>query len=136
MSASAPQSGRHLERAMDDAAREFYRRLADGSPATTRCASCDVSYFPSRLRCPACGAATEWVELPRRGVLEAFTTQEAAIRFRAPEVLALARVGDVVVPGIAMASVEELAIGAEVDVEPFREPDTGLTLVGLRPVRR
>ncbi len=134
MNLPPPEPGRHLERAMDDVAREFYRRLADGSPATTRCRRCDVAYFPARLRCPGCGGETEWAELSRRGVLEAFTTQEAAVRFRAPAVLALARLGNVTVPGIAMAAYEDLAIGAEVDVEPFAEPETGLTLIGFRPV--
>ena len=132
MNLAAPEPGRHLERAMDDAAREFYRRLADGNPATTRCGACERAYFPARIRCPECGGDTEWVELPRRGVLEAFTTQEAAIRFRAPAVLALARVGEVVLPGIAQAAYEDLAIGDEVELEPFAEPETGLTLIGFR----
>ncbi len=134
MKVEAPRRGKHLDRTMDEAAREFYRRLEGGSLATTRCPRCELTSFPPRLRCPECGGPAEWVELPRRGVLEAFTTQELAVRFRAPAVLALARIGEVVLPGIAAAAYEDLAIGAEVDLEPFAEPETGLTLIGFRPV--
>ena len=133
MKVEAPRPGKHLERTIDEAARDFYRRLADGRPATTRCPRCDRASFPPRLRCPECGAGTEWMDLPRRGVLEAFTTQELAVRFRAPAVLALARVGEVVLPGIARAANEERAIGDAVELEPFAEPETGLTLIGFRP---
>ena len=115
---------------MDDAAREFYRRLEAGELATTRCPSCQpAASFPPRLRCTACGGTTEWVELPRHGRLEAFTTQEVAVRFRAPAVLALARLGDAVLPGIAERAYEELRIGDEVHVELRQEPEVGLTLV-------
>jgi uncharacterized OB-fold protein len=129
----APRPDKHLLRSMDDAAREFYDRLAAGSPATTRCAGCGITSFPPRLHCMECGGPTEWVDLELRGVLEAFTTQETAVRFRAPEVLALARVGEVVLPGIAVAPYEELAIGDEVELEPFAEAETGLTLIRFRP---
>ena len=132
MKVDAPRPGKHLDRTMDEAASEFYRRLADGDLATTRCSRCELVSFPARLRCPECGGETEWVGLPRRGTLEAFTTQEAAIRFRAPVVLALARVGEVVLPGIAQAAYDELSIGDSVELEPFAEPDTGLTLIRFR----
>jgi uncharacterized OB-fold protein len=134
MKVDAPAPDKHLRRAMDETARSFYARLEAGDPATTRCPECGVTAFPPRPRCARCGGATEWVGLPRRGVLEAFTTQETAIRFRAPAVLALARVGDVVLPGIAAAPYEDLAIGDEVELEPFAEPETGLTLIRFRPV--
>jgi uncharacterized OB-fold protein len=125
-----PSPAKYVERAMDAAAREFYGRLADGRPpATTRCSACAETRFPPLARCPACDGEVEWVELPRRGSLYAFTTQEAAIRFPAPAVLALVQLGDVVVPAIAGAGYDELEIGDEVEVEPMPEPDLGLTLL-------
>jgi hypothetical protein len=47
-------------------------------------------------------------------------------------VLALAEVGEVVVPGVVEAPYEALAVGDRVRVEPRDEPDTGLTLIGFR----
>jgi uncharacterized OB-fold protein len=66
--------------------------------------------------------------------LHAFTTQETALRFAAPAVLALVELGDVVVPAIAAADYGELRIGDEVRVEVFAEPDTGLSLLRAVPV--
>ena len=128
-----PAPAKYIEREFHDEAREFYRRLAAGELATTRCPACERTSFPPRLRCPACGGDQEWVELPRVGRLHAFTTQEMSLRFRAPAVLALAEVGEVVLPGIADAPYEELSIGQEVRVEPRPEPETGLTLLAFVP---
>jgi uncharacterized OB-fold protein len=125
-----PSPAKYVDRALDDVAREFYRRLADGrAPATTRCPACEETRFPPRDRCPACGGEVEWVELPRRGTLHAFTTQETAVRFAAPAVLALVELGDVVVPAIAETAYDELAIGDEVEVEGMAVPELGLTLL-------
>lgn len=135
MTGGAPPSpAKHLLREFDAVAREFYRRLsADGHPATTRCERCERTRFPPRVRCPECGAAQIWVELPERGRLHAFTTQETALRMRAPAVLALVELGEVVVPGIVRARYEELEIGQEVEVELQAEPATGLTLLEFKP---
>lgn len=126
---SPPPAAKHLAREMGDVAREFYRRLEDGQLATTRCERCGRTSFPPVARCPRCGEAPAWVELPRRGRLYAFTTQETALRFRAPAVLALAEVGEVTVPGIADGEYGEFAIGDEVLVEQTPEPETGLTVL-------
>jgi uncharacterized OB-fold protein len=114
-------------------AAEFYRRLGAGELATTRCESCGSTSFPPRSRCPACGETQRWVALPREGRLHAFTTQETALRFRAPAVLALVELDGVVVPGIVEAPYEALHIGQEVRAEPRLEPDTGLTLLAFVP---
>lgn len=138
MSAARPPAAtKHLERVMDETARELYRRLhEDGCLATTRCADCERTTFPPRPRCPGCGATTIWIELPRTGTLEAFTTQETALRFAAPAVLALARIGDAVVPGIADGAYEELRIGDEVTVELREQAELGMTLIHYRPTGR
>jgi uncharacterized OB-fold protein len=125
-----PSPAKYVDRALDEVAREFYGRLADGrGPATTRCPACEETRFPPRARCPACAGEVEWVELPRRGTLHAFTTQETAVRFAAPAVLALVELGDVVVPAIVETAYEELAIGDEVEVEGMAVPELGLTLL-------
>ena len=134
MTSDGPSPTKHLFREMDAAAREFQRRLTEeGRLATTRCQSCERTCFPPRELCPACGGAQTWVELPTSGRLYAFTTQDTALRFRAPAVLALVELGEVVVPGIAEAPYDELRIGEEVEVELRPEPETGLTLLGFRP---
>lgn len=133
----APSPQKYLRQEMDASAREFYRRLAEeGQLATTRCERCARTAFPPRERCPGCGGQLAWVELPRRGRLYAFTSQETALRFRAPALLALAELGEAVVPGIVRAPDAELRIGWEVWVEPFSEPDSGLTLVSFTTSRR
>jgi uncharacterized OB-fold protein len=122
---------------MHPTAREYYRRLAQDAPATTRCPSCaGPAAFPPRARCGECAGPTEWVALPRRGRLEAFTTQETALRFGAPVALALARLGEAVVPGVIDAGCGELHVGDEVEVDLRPEPALGLTLVHYRSVGR
>lgn len=129
-----PSSSKYLLRQLGPAGREFYRRLGEeGVLATTRCERCARTSFPPRQRCPRCGAEQSWVELPMEGRLHAFTTQETALRFRAPAVLALAEVGEVLVPGIAQGSYAEFRIGQEVDFRPLPEPETGLTLLAFEP---
>jgi uncharacterized OB-fold protein len=133
VTAEPPAPGKYLARELHTAAREFYDRLAEhGRPSTTRCGDCDDTSFPPRERCPRCGSAQEWLALAHEGRLHAFTTQEGALRFRAPMVLALAEVGDVVLPGIVDAPFESLWIGAPVRVGARPEPDTGLTVIEFR----
>ena len=138
MNQPPPDPAKYLRREADGAAREFYRRLAAGRLETTRCGRCAQAAFPPRVRCAGCGGPMEWIDLPRHGRLFAFTTQEAALRFRAPDVLALAEVAQVLVPGIVDAPQEPLAIGDEVDVVLRPEQQTGLTLLAFepRPARR
>ena len=128
--------GKHLDRDRDALAREFYRRLEQGTAATTRCAKCGTTGFPPRSRCARCDAPTKWVELPRRGRLHAFTTQERALRFGAPSVFALVELGDAVLPGIVDAPIAELAIGDEVELTPVRVEELGLSLCRFRPAAR
>jgi uncharacterized OB-fold protein len=125
-----PAPGKYLARELHGAAAEFYRRLAEERrPWTTRCERCAVTGFPPRERCPRCGAAQQWVALPDEGVLHAFTTQEAALRFRAPAVLALVKLGDAIVPGIVDAPYESLRIGDRVRAGAREEPETGLAVI-------
>ncbi len=131
-----PSPSKYLRAEMTPVAREFYRRLAeDGQVATTRCGRCERASFPPRARCPECGAEQTWVELPARGRLYAFTTQETALRFAAPTVLALVQLGPATVPGIVRAPYEELRIGQQLAARTFIEPEIGLTLVEFEPAK-
>lgn len=123
MTLDGPAPHKHLDRERDSTAEEFYRRLASGRLATTRCPTCGTLRFPPRARCSACTTRMAWIDLPSRGLLHAFTTQETALRFGAPLVLALAEVGPVVVPGVVRAPFETLEIGQAVTVavEPVDE---------------
>ena len=127
--------GKHLGRERDAVAREFYRRLdEDGVASATRCPACARTSFPPRARCADCDAETEWVALPRRGRLHAFTTQERALRYGSPAVLALVELGDTIVPGVLDGPYDDLAIGDEVELTPERVEELGLSVCrfGLR----
>jgi len=129
--------GKHLDRDRDAMAREFYRRLAEtGTAATTRCARCGTTRFPPRSRCADCDAPTEWIELPRTGRLQAFTTQERALRYGAPTVLVLVELGDAVLPGVVDGPIEALTIGDEVELAAERVEELGLSLCRFRPAAR
>jgi uncharacterized protein len=128
-----PSPRKHLDRVLDANAREFYDRLERGELATTRCAACGRTDFPPRERCARCGGSTEWVDLPRHGTVESFTSQERGLRFTAPAVLGLVRLGDVVLPGIVEAPLEDVSVGQAVTVELRREDELGLTLLHFQP---
>jgi len=53
---------------------QFWKGLAEGKIYATRCKKCNTVYFPPQADCPVdMSSEMEWVELPREGVLEAFT---------------------------------------------------------------
>lgn len=126
------RSATYLLRDIEPVAREFYRRLGEGKLMSTRCRSCRETSFPPRLVCPNCREEQGWVELETHGTLQAFTTQESALRFSSPTVLALAAFGPVVLPGIVEDPIGSLSIGQAIRAEPFREPETELTLLMFR----
>lgn len=129
MNLQPPGPGKYVRRELDSVALEFYRRLGRGQLATTVCMTCGTTSFPPRRRCPRCDTEQRWVELPRRGTLHAFTTQETALRFSAPVVLALAELGEAILPGVCESSYDELSIGQMVQIEIRAEPDTGLAIL-------
>ena len=124
---------KYVLREMGPAAREFYRRLAEGQLATTHCASCDELRFPPLERCPSCGAPSAWRELSGRGVVYAFTQQERGLRFTAPAVLGVVELEEGVrVFGVLEAPFESLSIGQPVQLRLLGDP-TDLTLLAFRP---
>jgi uncharacterized OB-fold protein len=121
----------------DEAAREFYRRLKERKFRTTRCKACAEVALPPRMFCPACfGGDVEWIDLPTRGTLFAFTQQERSLRFGKPDVI-----GVVELPGTGRlltridAPFDDLVIGMEVEVD-FLDVSENQTLHQFRPVKR
>jgi uncharacterized OB-fold protein len=124
---------KYVKRDMGPAAREFYRRLAGGRLATTRCASCGELRFPPRELCPRCGAPMQWEELSGRGTVHAFTQQERGLRFTAPDVVGVVDLEEGVrVFGLLAAPFESLEVGQPVQAHPVAD-DGGLTLLVFRP---
>ena len=119
----------------DEAALEFYRSLKERKFRTTRCKACGEVALPPRMFCPECFEAdVEWIDLPKRGTLYAFTQQEKSLRFSKPNVI-----GAVELPEIGRlltlidAPFEDLSIGMEVEVD-FFDVAQGQTLHRFRPV--
>jgi uncharacterized OB-fold protein len=120
--------------AHDGVSRRFFDLLAEGRLATTRCNSCGLLAYPPRAWCHVCTADVSWVDLSGRGTLAAFSTQETAARFRAPDVIGLVDLeeGVRVLSRIAGAY-EELSIGQQVTVD-FFEAEPGLILHQFVPL--
>lgn len=111
----------------DAAAERFFEELGARRLATTRCPD-DGWLYPPRLWCHVClRDDLEWAELSGRGTLVAFSTQETAVRFRAPEVIGLVDLDE----GIRLltnvaGAYEDLSMGMRVRLD-FVEVD-GQTL--------
>ena len=109
----------------------FFARLAEGRLSTTRCPTEGRLLWPPRTVCPHCHAdALDWVDLPERGRIYAFSAvlagaplgMEADVPFS---------VGLVDLDGVPLrlfgridgAPWTELRVGQEVRVEPYAAPD-------------
>jgi len=127
---------RFVARDMEEASREFYRRLREeGAAFGLRCLACGHFNLPPRRRCRCGSARQSWERAPDTGRLYAFTTQERGMRFAAPAVLALVDFeGGGRLLGAVEAAYETLAIGLEVALEP-REID-GSAVIGFRVIDR
>jgi uncharacterized OB-fold protein len=120
----------------DGASEFFYARLMEKRLQSTKCAACELIPYPPRPFCPGCGhQEVTWVELPKRGTLQAFTTQHRSLRFMEPDVL-----GAVELEGVdgwlltkIDAPLSALTIGQQVEVD-FFEVSPKLTLHQFRPV--
>ncbi|HEV8322755.1 MAG TPA: OB-fold domain-containing protein [Myxococcota bacterium] len=118
----------------DTASREFLQRLRAGSFASTRCDACALTAFPPRPFCPRCLAGeVRWVELPHRGTLYAFTQQDRALRFSAPDVIGLVELEGV---GHVLSRIDapfaSLRIGVALELD-FVDIGAGVTLHQFRP---
>lgn len=126
---------RAIEFNADGATRTFFERLRERRFQSTRCGACQQVAYPPRLFCAACGhGEVEWVDLPRRGTLHAFTTQHRSLRFFDPDVLGLVELAGV---GFVLskidAELDALSIGQEVEVD-YLEISGDLVVHQFRPV--
>lgn len=126
---------RYTKRDLGAVARAFYERLAAGEFCVSRCEACGRRSFPPREFCRSCGARA-WSLEPHEGggVLYAFTTQERAFRFVAPQVVGLVELDGGVGRGFGLiqAPYETLSIGARMRLDPVTTDD-GWTLPAWSP---
>lgn len=123
----------------DAATATFYDGLRERRFRGTRCRRCEHVPFPPRDHCPHCGAAAddvEWIDLPSRGTLYAFSQQQRSWRFARPDVIGL-----VVLPGVTgfvltkiAGPIESLQIGQPVEVD-FLQAGPDLVVHQFRPRR-
>jgi len=113
----------------------FYELLNQRRFMSTRCLSCGRLVFPPRNFCPACfKTEVEWVDLPRRGTLFAFTQQERSVRFGKPDVIGIVELpGGIRLFTRIIAQFESLRIGQPVELD-FLELAPGLALHQFRPL--
>lgn len=126
---------KYTRRDLDPAARAFYERLAAGEFCVGRCSQCGHTAFPPSQFCRSCGAAgLELVAHSGRGTIYAFTTQERAFRFIAPDVIGLVELegGGGRAFGVIKGTYEQLSIGMPVHLEPV-ETDDDWTLPAWSP---
>lgn len=117
----------------DSATKKFYDFLSKREFRTTKCKKCEKPFFPPRDFCPFClGEELEWINMPEKGRLYAFTQQERSLRFGKPDVIGIVEIEGVgrILTRIA-ASFESLRIGMEVKLD-FIDVG-GLVLHQFRP---
>ena len=127
---------KYVLRDMGPAAREFYRRLADGELTTSFCSSCERHVFPPRERCPSCSGPLGWRALSGRGTVYAFTQQERGLRFTTPDVVGIAELEEGVrVFGVFDSDYQSLGVGQPIEVRLDRDV-AGITLLRFRVTPR
>jgi len=120
----------------DRATVEFYKNLKERKFKSTRCKACGEIALPPRTFCPFCFKdEVEWVDLPKRGKLYAFTQQERSLRFGKPDVIGVVELAGA---GLLLTRIdapfESLAIGDQVEVD-FIDVSDQQTLHQFRPVK-
>ncbi len=112
----------------------FVDLLAEGKIEGTVCNECGAKFFPPRADCARCfSKKMDWFEMPRKGKLETFTTAYyAPFGFEAdpPYTMGVVDFGD----GLKLFAriekgikVEEVKVGMEVSVRPFKYDDGQLS---------
>lgn len=118
----------------DEATNEFFKLLKSREFRTTRCAKCKKIQFPPRSFCAHCDhREVEWVDIPRKGKLYAFSQQERALRFTKPDVLGLVEIkglGHILTK--IDAPIESLQIGQDLVLD-FIEIENGIVLHQFKP---
>lgn len=120
----------------DSAAKEFYKRLKEKKLCTTQCRQCSHVNLPPKLFCEKCLARdTEWIELPSRAKLYAFTQQERSLRFMKPDCIGIVEFEGI---GKLLTRIDmpydKLSIGMELELD-FIEINSEFTLHQFRQVK-
>ena len=106
---------------------EFYARLAEGRFTTTRCTACGNAAWPPRGFCAGCASdAFDWIDLPREGIVHAFTVQDTGlpVGFSGPRVFAIVKVdGHRIFTVLVDTDPASLALGQRVALKPLRVAD-------------
>ncbi len=120
-----------LETSRDTRLSKFFDRLREGRLSTTRCSRDAQLHWPPRTACPKCHSETlEWVDLPERGRLHAFSAVLAGAPLGMESEVPFA-VGLVDLEGVPLrlfGRIEgkpwnALAVGEVVRVEPYEIGD-------------
>ncbi|RLI29915.1 MAG: hypothetical protein DRO46_01565 [Candidatus Hecatellales archaeon] len=106
---------------------EFYENLKKGRFTTLKCKKCGHILWPPEVICPECTSdELEWIDMPPRGKIYAFTVQVGAVPlgFKPPLIQAIVDFpnGVRVIGPIADASPEEVKVGDEVEVKVIEIP--------------
>ena len=121
----------------------FYDNLKKGKFTTVRCKRCGHIIWPPEVICPECVSDDlEWIELPKRGKVYAFTVQVGAIPpgFKPPLIQAIIDLpnGVRLIAPIIDTKPEELQVGDEVEIVVFKIPPDSYgerVLFGFRKVK-
>ncbi len=113
---------------------KFVDLLAEGKVEGTVCKQCGAKYFPPRADCAAClSKDMDWFEMPKKGVLETYTTaMYAPFGFEkdAPYTMGLVDFGNDLKLFARLDKAlkqEEVKIGMEVSVRPITYDDGQLS---------
>jgi uncharacterized OB-fold protein len=116
----------------DSATHKFYELLKEKKFMTTKCKRCLKIDFPPRKFCTSCfSEEVEWIEIPRKGKVYAFTNQKRALRFTYPDIIGFVEIEGI---GRILTKIEgeDIKVGDEVELD-FAEVD-GLTLHKFKKV--
>ncbi len=121
----------------------FFLGLAEGRLRGSKCTAkgCGFVFATPRSHCMVCGAATEWVDLPKRGRLHSWTTchfgSEAFLK-ETPYNLAMVEfdgVGSLLLARVKEAVESDLFVGMPVEARFDPNPKYSVTDVWFVPVR-
>ncbi|MGE0550962.1 MAG: Zn-ribbon domain-containing OB-fold protein [Kofleriaceae bacterium] len=129
-------SVRAIQYNADAATKTFYDGLKERRFRGTKCTACGHVPFPPREFCVKCHCQKiEWIDLPTKGTVHAFSYQQRSWRFSKPDVLGLVSlegVNGLVLTKLA-GKIDELSIGQTVQLD-FVEVGPELVVHQFKPI--
>ncbi|MHA1833387.1 MAG: Zn-ribbon domain-containing OB-fold protein [Candidatus Baldrarchaeia archaeon] len=106
---------------------KFFENLKQGKLTTTRCKKCGHIFWPPEVICPKClSDELEYVELPKRGKIYAFTIHLGAIPpgFKPPLIDAIIDFenGIRIISQLVDTKLEDIKVGDEVELKVIDIP--------------